>query len=190
MLLTLRSLYETAAATTTLVAGQGSYTLTGENAGLLFGRKITTDRGAYALNGNDAGLLLNRLLAAVCGNYTLSGKDAAFIFDRPLLAGQGSYTLTGEDISVLRTYVLAALEGSCTLTGKDADLFRGVIASLAFAVKLYPPTSTAMTFIPGVSGGVNTYPLTATVLDLDTGPETILTVSNSVKTVVTLGTKI
>jgi hypothetical protein len=133
-----------------LTTVQGSYTLTGEAAGLLFGRKatvaqgsyvltgeavtlsrtsagiiLTAAQGAYALTGEAANLLFGRKLSTTQGSYTLTGESANLLFGRKMAATQGAYVLTGETVNLLYGRKLVAAEGSYILTGEDAALLFG-----------------------------------------------------------------
>ncbi len=57
---------------------------------------ITALTGSYTITGNDAGLLYGRLpLTAAVGTYTITGVDAAFPRTYVLTADAGSYAVTG-----------------------------------------------------------------------------------------------
>lgn len=64
----------------TLTADQGTYALTGIDAGLLAARNLVADFGTYALTGQAAGLLFNSALAADFGVYALTGIDAGLVY--------------------------------------------------------------------------------------------------------------
>lgn len=109
-----------------LAAAQGSYTLSGQAAALLKGNVLTAAQGSYALTGQDVGLLRGLLLSAAQGSYALTGQDATLTYTPlgafSLTADQGSYALTGQSVSLLWVPVLAAGQGSYTLNGQDATL--------------------------------------------------------------------
>lgn len=109
-----------------LAAAQGSYTLTGQDVALLKGNTLTADQGSYALTGQDVALLRGLLLSAAQGSYALTGQDATLTYTPlgafSLTADQGNYTLTGQSASLLWGPVLAAGQGSYTLNGQDATL--------------------------------------------------------------------
>lgn len=108
----------------TLPSAQGSYSLTGQSAGLLFNRKLTAEYGTHSLTGQDVGLLLNRLVSAAQGSYALTGQDATLTYTQPgvysLTADSGTYNWTVSD--AFADYTMVALHGTYDLTGQDATL--------------------------------------------------------------------
>ena len=117
-----RVVFTPAAAAYTLVAAQGSYTLSGQGIGLLVSRLISAAQGSYTLSGQDTGLLIARLLAGGQGSFSLSGQSAGLFFGRLLTAAQGSYTLSGQNTGLLVARLLTAAQGSYTLSGQDVTL--------------------------------------------------------------------
>jgi hypothetical protein len=105
-----------------LAAAQGSYALTGQSANLLYGRNLAAGAGTYALTGQAAALRAARLLGAAQGSYTLTGQAAGLLLGHRLAAGQGSYTLTGQAAGLLYGRRLGAAQGSYALSGQDATL--------------------------------------------------------------------
>lgn len=65
-----------------IIAGTGSYALTGIDAGLLYDRKLLAGVGSYALTGIAAGLIADRFLYAGVGSYALSGVSTDFAIAR------------------------------------------------------------------------------------------------------------
>lgn len=110
----------------TLTAESGSYTLTGQAAGLLAARTVVAEQGSYALTGQDATLTKSILLLAEQGSYALTGQSAGLFASRQLLAEQGAYALSGQDATLTYTpagaYTLTANSGSYALAGQDAAL--------------------------------------------------------------------
>jgi hypothetical protein len=66
-------------ASDTLVAEQGSYALTGNDAGLAWGHALIAGQGSHTLAGQDAGLAWHHVLQAEAGGYVLTGRDASFV---------------------------------------------------------------------------------------------------------------
>ena len=65
---------------------------------------ITAQTGTYTITGMDAGLLYGRSpLAAAVGSYTITGVSANFPRTYVLTAAPGSYAITGVDAAL--TYV-------------------------------------------------------------------------------------
>lgn len=108
----------------TLPSDQGSYSLTGQSAGLLFNRKLAAEHGTHSLTGQDVGLLFNRLVSAGQGSYALTGQDATLTYTQPgvysLTAESGTYNWTVSD--AFADYTMVALHGTYDLTGQDATL--------------------------------------------------------------------
>ena len=117
------------AATTTkdtpVVAAQGSYALTGKDAITSRTKSIPADQGAYALTGQAANTLWGHAFAAAQGSYALTGQAAITVKDTPITAAQGSYSLSGQAAILLWNHLVAATQGSYTLTGKDAATRQG-----------------------------------------------------------------
>jgi len=110
----------------TLTADQGSFALTGQDAGLLATRLTVADVGSFALTGQDAGLLATRLTVADVGSFALTGQDAGLLAARLTVADFGSFALNGQDATltygISGAYTLAADHGSFLLNGQDAGL--------------------------------------------------------------------
>lgn len=106
----------------TLTAESGSYTLTGQNAGLYVTRVITADSGSYTLTGQSASLVASRVLTADSGSYTLTGDNAGLYKQFVLAADSGSCALTGQDANLVVSRVLVADSGTYALSGQDAGL--------------------------------------------------------------------
>jgi hypothetical protein len=60
-----------------LTAGVGSFTLTGNDAGLLFGRNLVAGVGSFTLTGIDVLFSLGKGMIASVGTFVLTGIDAA-----------------------------------------------------------------------------------------------------------------
>lgn len=102
----------------------GTYTYTGQSAGLTSTRKVVADVGAYTYSGVAAAFQTARTMVAATGAYTLSGQNVGTISTRILTAGTGSYTYTGVDVGLNPGRVLNALAGSYVYTGQDAGLYQ------------------------------------------------------------------
>lgn len=118
-----------AGGTYTIVAEQGSYTLTGQDLGLLYPRTMTAEQGSYSLTGQNTNLNYNAAItmAAEYGLYTLVGSNA--LVDVSMNAEQGSYTLTGQAATLtytqLNNFSIVADQGSYVLTGQATNLLFG-----------------------------------------------------------------
>lgn len=91
---------------------------------------MAADVGTFTLTGEDAGLRRALKLAAAYGTFTLSGQDVTLTYVQhgayTLTAAYGSFTLTGQDTTFLRGLRLPASVGTFTLTGQAANLKRGL----------------------------------------------------------------
>lgn len=105
-----------------LAAGQGSYALSGQDAGVLASRLLAAGQGSYSLDGQSAGVMASRLLGAGQGSYSQTGNDAALLAARLLGAGQGSYSQDGQASGLLVSRLLSAGQGSYALDGQAASL--------------------------------------------------------------------
>jgi hypothetical protein len=106
--------------TYSLPAAQGSYTITGNAAGLRIARSIGAAAGNYSLTGNPARLAVARRLAAAPGAYSITGNAASLIkgtAPRALQAAGGSYIITGRPAALRAARRLGGASGSYVLTG-------------------------------------------------------------------------
>lgn len=133
-----------ASTTYTLTASAGTFSLSGQAAGLLVSRRLTcsagtfslsgqsaslnkvsrvaADAGVFLLSGQTANLLANRSLTAANGTFTLTGQDADFALGKRILADVGTFSLSGQDATFLLNRVLASEFGEFTLSGQVASL--------------------------------------------------------------------
>lgn len=110
----------------TLVADPGVYSIVGSDG--LADYATTGEQGSYTLTGQDAGLRKDWVLAAEAGSYALSGQDVTFSIggaNRVLPADFGTYSLTGNDAGLFVGRAIAAEQGFYGLLGQQADLFFG-----------------------------------------------------------------
>lgn len=130
----------------------GSFTVSGQDAGLRRGFVLRADAGSYALDGDAATLLPQRRASAEAGSYSLSGQTAALRQDRTLRADADSYTLNGQDAGFQRVRTLVANAGSYSLSGQDAALTYGQFfgfRSLALELGAGAVTAAAISAEPG-----------------------------------------
>lgn len=113
---------ESAAGSYTLTAAQGSYSLTGQAAGLRASRILTAAQGSYSLSGQDATLRKSYPLVAAQGSYSLTGQPAGLAVARVITAAQGSYALTGIAANLVYGKTLAAEQGTYSLSGQAAGV--------------------------------------------------------------------
>ena len=106
----------------TMPAAAASFSLTGQNAGLLAGRKIDAGAASFALTGQDAGLLAARKIGGGAASFALTGQDAGLVASRKMSAGAGSFALTCQDAGLVASRKMPAGAGSFALTGQDSGL--------------------------------------------------------------------
>lgn len=97
----------------TLTAEAGSYSKTGQAAGLKAARKLAAGPDSYALTGQAVALKAARKIAAGAGSYSLTGQAAVLRTIRKMAAEGGSYVLTGQDANLVigQHYILVAEAG-------------------------------------------------------------------------------
>jgi hypothetical protein len=118
------------AASYSLAAETGSFTLTGQTAELTVSRVLIAETGAFSFTGQAADLTVSRALSADTGTFSLSGQDAALTYTPlgaySLTAETGSFALTGQAANLTVSRVLSADTGTFSLTGQDATLTKGL----------------------------------------------------------------
>ena len=129
--------------THTLECATGSYTLTGQDIGLLRTYRILIETGNYALTGIDVGLSKAYKLVCETGSYILTGTDTTLKATYKLVCAVGNYTLTGIDVAISKAYKIACASGSYALTGIDTNL--KVAYKIACASRSYALTRIATT---------------------------------------------
>ncbi len=108
-----------------IVAGAGSYSLTGTAATPIHTQKITAGAGSYALTGTAATLKEARKVTAGDGSYALTGTAVTLtkLFgSKTLSLGAGSYAITGTAATPKHGWKVIAEVGSFSLTGTAASL--------------------------------------------------------------------
>lgn len=103
-----------------MVAGQGSFALTGQDVSFLKAHGYT--------------------LVAEFGSYVLTGIAVNFVKALSIVIGQGSYVLTGQAITINRGYRMVLEAGSYVLTGFQAR-FPLIYNALAKAATVFSPQS-------------------------------------------------
>lgn len=109
-----------------MVAAQGSFTETGNAAGLTVQRKIVAAQGAFVETGNAAGLFRGYPMAAAVGSFALVGNDATLTYTPSsgytLTADAGAFAETGNDAGLTAQRKLTANAGAFAETGNSAGL--------------------------------------------------------------------
>lgn len=106
----------------TMAAATGTFTLTGNAAGLAAQRNLTAAQATYTLTGNAAGLVHGYPMVAASGSFTLTGNAAALTAQRKLTAAQATFTETGNAAGLTVQRKITATQASFTLTGVAAWL--------------------------------------------------------------------
>ena len=122
----------------------GSYTLTGTDAGVFYNHVVTIDSGSYTLSLTDAGLLKSTILTVASGSYTFTGTDVGFLKSFVLTANSGSYTLSGTDAGLLKTTIMTVDSGSYIFTGSDIGFLKGLILTVSSGSFTYSPTDAGL----------------------------------------------
>lgn len=111
--------------TYSLMAVQGVYSISGNQARLLSARKVAANPGAYTINGNQAALRVSRILSAVSGTYSITGVPANLVKGTPpkvLQVQSGVYDLTGRAVSLKIARRMPVSPGSYAITGYATGL--------------------------------------------------------------------
>lgn len=147
----------------------GSYALAGQAAGVLVGRRLVAEHGAFALSGQDTALSRSYQVAADAGSYALAGQTADPRAGRLLGAAPGAYQLAGQDAQFRHGYTIAVEVGTYTLSGQSIDprATRAVPANHG----VYALTGQAVSLLRSfrLSGDVGTFALIGTAADLERG---------------------
>ncbi len=114
--------YTEAGSTYTITASAGSFTLTGQPAGLKAVRKLSAATGVGTITGQPASLEAGRILAAEAGAVTTAGQDAALTATRTLADSNGGlFATSGQDATLHATRSLTASGGTHEIVGGEAQ---------------------------------------------------------------------
>lgn len=124
------------------VSEAGSYSVTGQDAAFLLGRRVTADAGFYVLSGQPANISvsvnqggnpaplphLGLLLASTTTAYTLTADTGIYsvvgsdgLADFEMSSAQGSYGIAGQDAALLKTHILVADVGAYAVSGQTVS---------------------------------------------------------------------
>lgn len=109
----------------TLTAATGTFTLSGQTAGLRVARRVSAASRAFTVSGQTAGLRVARRVAAGNGAFVVSGQSATLVVrhNTKVTAASGSFALSGQPNTLTRRLHLLAGSGSFALIGRAvADL--------------------------------------------------------------------
>lgn len=104
----------------TLTAAAGSFTLSGQAAGLKRSRRLSAASGALVLTGRSALLTRGRRYVANAGTFALVGQSAGLKAQRAITGGAGAVALTGFAVGLRVTRVLPAAPRAYVLSGQSA----------------------------------------------------------------------
>lgn len=107
-----------AGSTYTITADYGSYSVTGSEA--YRDIVVAAAQGSYTQTGQAAGLNVGFTLTAEYGVYDVAGSNG--LIDLSMAAAGGTYDVTGQDVDLDKTFKLTAESGSYVLTGRTATL--------------------------------------------------------------------
>lgn len=83
----------------TIVAAQGSFTLSGQNVTFTRGKGFSADTGMFVLTGQTVTLTSSRKITIAQGSYALTGQNITFLLGKGFTADAGFYTLTGYPVN-------------------------------------------------------------------------------------------
>lgn len=130
---------------TSIAHAEGSFTLTGPDAGLVVAEQLPVDETTYTLTGFDINFDVSDNFVAEAGSFVVGGEDVRltvnypFVLTEPylfnlaeqdagLIAGKSlvaegtTYTITSEDVIFTPEITLPAVRGQFALTGFDAEV--------------------------------------------------------------------
>ncbi len=146
----LASLFAPTYTNRTLTADPGAYNYAGSDA--LIDHEHDCDQGTYSVAGQDAGLLLGSRLFADQGSYSIAGQDAESMRGGPaqvMPADFGDYQITGQDASIAAGRYTGAEHGFFALLGQIAGLSVGVSGDTPF------PADFGEFLVEGFDAGLN-----------------------------------
>lgn len=127
--------YTASSTSYTLTSAAGSYSETGQAAGLKRGLKVTATAGAFTLSGQTAALLYNNVaaLSAGAGTFTETGVAASLKWARVTQAETGEITLDGQDANLgnVITYSISAETASYRIASATTRLISSASVSEA-----------------------------------------------------------
>jgi hypothetical protein len=132
-----------------LIAGSGSYSISGTAASLLQARKVVAAAGSYALTGTDAALRAGKTLAAGAGSYAITGTNANLLHASKVTAVAGSYAINGTAATLLHQWKVTVAAGAYTINGTDAALTKTGVKLLVADPGSYTVSGTATGILHG-----------------------------------------
>lgn len=109
----------------TLATDSGSYTSTGQAAGLKTARRLSCANGTYALGGQATDLRRGVRVQAALGSYAQAGQAIGFARAVRMPASIGSYAQSGQAATLRAARTLALGAGTLALTGRALAMHFG-----------------------------------------------------------------
>lgn len=150
-----------------IVAGTGSYLVTGASLTLIRGKQLIAATGSYATTGTASALKRGRLVTIELGTYVLSGATAAVKKGATLITDTGNYSISGTATTLLKTWIAVAEASSYAVSGTAATMQRAL--PLVAAVGSYVVTGDTAALRKSwnaLVGGEGTYSTTGGDADL------------------------
>ena len=104
-----------------LTVGAGSFSVSGQDVGLLNHQTLTADGSTFVFTGEGAGVYMGQKVAADLGSFTLTGQSAGLTEEGSLAADRGSFALTGQTALTAYGRVVSANKGRFFTAGFDVD---------------------------------------------------------------------
>jgi hypothetical protein len=152
----------------TLVAGTGTYTLSGKAVNFKLGHRLVAATATYTLTGKAITFLRGLRVGAAVGSYTLAGQSIALKVGRRLVATTGTYTLTGNAVTFVHQppITLLARPGVFVLSGQPANLLVQRKLFLAAGTFTLSGQAVALTVVHRLVAAQGTYTLTGQTVNL------------------------
>ena len=152
----------------TLIAGTGTYTLSGKAVNFKVGHRLVAARATYTLTGQALAFLRGLRVSAAIGSYTLTGQSVALKAGHRLVAATGIYTLTGNAVTFVHQPPLALLArpGTFVLSGQVANLLVQRKLSLDAGIFALSGQSVSLTVVHRLVAAPGTYTLTGQTVNL------------------------
>lgn len=109
----------------TISADAGSFSLTGQDAGLTADRNFSADAGSFSYTGQDATLTKTtppKEVNAEAGAFTYTGQDATLTPLKGVSADAGAFDYSGQLATLVAARTVSAAAGSFSYSGQSATL--------------------------------------------------------------------
>lgn len=105
-----------------LTADAGTFTLTGNDVGLLAGRRVVAEPASFVLTGNDVELQVAKKVVADTGSFVFTGNSAGLRISRTLALETGVFLFSGQDVGLRKSRTLIASPGTFIFSGQPVNL--------------------------------------------------------------------